>query len=419
MRIKPAYIVCLLLVLSTVNCALAQQTIRLAGIITEDDGHTPIPGASINIDKKGLGTSANKNGELLLLIPAANLKDTLKVSCIGYQTLYLPVSGITSGSSTNISLKRNNVDLKEVNIAYYDAIKIINKAIARIPDNYIDQPHITRGFYRIYTASASEPLELSEAVFDVFNFGYSDKRADMLRLIKARDRKNQRDFKSFDLGLKPNTIFNYDVINHIASSGFLNEKGMARHHFEITGIVDVKGYPAYEVSFKETDQESNETYKGKFYIDTKSYAFIYFDLGLSPTALRNGAAGIFAGDILKSTDAVKLDIKSDRCRIGYQKVNNRWVLSEVAGDDVLNIVPADQQRSLAINVKFNYQVTSVDTKQAEPFSKKIGRNENINDHGSSGGDEFWKDHNILLSDFKTEDVFQRIQAINNELKAKK
>src|ERR1700712_5344524 len=102
----------------------------------------------------------------------------------------------------------------------------------------------------MYTKKSTEPLELSEAVFDIYNFGYSDKRADLFKLIKARDEKNQRDFNSLELGQKPNNIFNYDVVNHLTSSGFLSENGIKKHKFEYAGIVDVRGYPAYEIDFK-------------------------------------------------------------------------------------------------------------------------------------------------------------------------
>jgi hypothetical protein len=46
----------------------------------------------------------------------------------------------------------------------------------------------------MYTSTDSIPLQLSEAVFDVYNFGYGDTHADLFRLVKARNEKNDQEF---------------------------------------------------------------------------------------------------------------------------------------------------------------------------------------------------------------------------------
>jgi len=386
------------------------------GKVVAADNQQPLHAASISINKKGVGTATNKNGQFLLIIPMANLNDTLRVSSIGYQTRFLPINQLTSGQLVNITLKPNTTELKEVNVAYHDPLQIIQKAIDRIPKNYINHPHITRGFYRMYTSKGADPLELSEAVFDIYNFGYADKRADLFKLIKARDQKNQRDFHSLELGQKPNTIFNYDVVNHLMSSGFLSDLGLTKHHFEVTDVIDVKGYPAYEITFRENENAGGETYRGKFYVDTKTYAFIYFDYGLSPKAIADAQFGGLSERILTGSDDIHIGLKHDRTTVGYQKVGDKWVLSDVKGNNALDIKAPDLKYDYIANVKFDYQVTSVDTAQNESFNNKLNRHENINDHDSNDGEEYWKDYNTLLSDFNTEVVFKYIKAVNSQTK---
>lgn len=418
MNIKPiCAFFCLFLLIATYQVN-AQTKLIINGKITSSDNQQPLHGVNITIDKKGVGTATNKSGNFGLIIPPANLKDTLKISSIGYQTQFLPISGFTNGQTLNIAMQKNTTDLKEVSIAYYDPNKVIQKALARIPENYINRPHITRGFYRMYTAKGNEPLELSEAIFDVFNYGYSDKRADMFKLIKARDEKNQRDFHSLDVGQKPNTIFNYDVVNHIAASGFLNPEGLKKHTFEANGIVDVKGSPAYEISFKEIPGAKDDSYRGTIYIDTKTDAFVYFDYGLSPLGLQNVKYGGFAARVITGAAGVNVGMKTDRSMVGYQKFGNKWVLSDVVGDDAVDIVDSAQKYDFVANVKFNYQVTSVDTTQTESFETKMGRTESINDHYSNDGEEYWKDYNTLLADYNAEDIFKHIQDVNQSTKLK-
>lgn len=417
MKIKLTFVFISLFFIATYQ-ANAQAKFIINGKIHSSENQQAVRGVNITIDKKAVGTATNRTGDFVLMIPAANLKDTLKISSIGYQTQFLPISSLTNGQTLNIALQKNTTELKEVSIAYYDPDKVIQKALSRISENYINRPHITRGFYRMYTAKGSEPLELSEAVFDVFNYGYADKRADMLKLIKARDEKNQRDFHSLEVGQKPNTIFNYDVVNHIAASGFLNPEGLKKHKFEAEGIVDVKGSPAYAISFKEIPGAKDDSYRGNIYIDTKTSAFVYIDYGLSPVGLQNVKYGGFAGRVITGARGVLVGMKTDRSTVGYQRFGNKWVLSDVVGEDAVTVTDSAMKYDFVANVKFNYQVTSVDTTQTDSFETKMGRTESINDHYSNDGEEYWKDYNTLLADYNAEDIFKHIQAVNKSTNLK-
>ncbi|EHQ26318.1 carboxypeptidase-like regulatory domain-containing protein [Mucilaginibacter paludis] len=406
-----------LLLILRVDAAQAQTgSISVSGKITATENGQPVRQASISIDRKGVGTATNTDGLFALIIPANNLHDTLKVSCIGFKTKLFAIAGLTNGATMNIALEKSITELKEVNIAYYDAPKIIQKAIDRIGANYINHPHILRGFYRMYTFSGTAPLQLSEAVFDVYNFGYADKHADLFRLIKARNEKSERDFSKLELGQKPNSVFEHDIVNHLAACGFLNDEGLQNHQFNVAGITDVKGYQAYEIDFKEKPGIVGATYRGRIFIDTKTYAFIYFDFGLSPTGLADLGTGSFASRSLMRMGDVQIELESDHTEVSYQEVGNKWVLASVGGDNVLNVQNPNSKSALLANVKFNYQVTAVDTVQKQPFSSKLGRNESINNHDSNAGEKFWKDYNILLSDYNTEDIFKKLQTINKALK---
>jgi len=419
MKFKYARILFFLLFCASFFCANAQSDIGITGKIISSEDQQPVYGANITIDKKGVGTATNKSGNFALTIPGAYAKDTLKVSCIGYQTKHMAIADIKAGQNLNITLIKNTTDLKEVSVGYRDPAKIIAQALARVKVNYINHPHITRGFYRMYTANGKLPLELSEAVFDIYNFGYSDKRADLFKLIKARDGKNQRDFNSLELGQKPNNIFNYDVVNHLASSGFLSEKGMPLHKFEVMGIIDVNGEEAYEIDFKELPSVKEElTYRGKFYVDTKTYAFLYFDYGLSPSGLVEARAGNYVTKILMGIDGVDVALKNENIKVSYQKVGTKLVLQGVVGTDALDVKGIAQKYDYTADVRLNYQVTSVDTVQTESFDTQLGRHENINDHDSNGDEEYWNSFNILLADYNTEDVFNQIKATNTGTKLK-
>ncbi|MEO8884692.1 MAG: hypothetical protein ABI367_01430, partial [Mucilaginibacter sp.] len=352
----------------------------------------------------------------VLIIPQANLTDSLRISCIGYTAKTLAISDIKRDEDLNVALEKSNTTLAEVTVTYYDADKILKKAMARIPENYINRPHILRGFYRMYTYNDQNPLQLSEAVFDVYNFGYTDKHADLFRLVKARSEKNERDFNTLEFGQKPNSIFETDVINHIMASGFLNDEGLLNHQFYATGLVDVNGNKAYEITFSEKPGVEGNTYRGTIYIDTKTYAFIYFDFGLSPSATSTIGATTFAKRSLMRLGNTGIDLLYDHTKVNYQQFGNKWVLSNVEGDDSLRVNNPEKKYDYVAHVKFNYQITAVDTTETESFSSKIGRNDNINAYKSNGDEKFWKDYNIILSDYDVDDIFKKVKAINKTVK---
>jgi hypothetical protein len=411
--IKAFWILSLLFLASPIY---AQQGITVNGKVTSGSDGQAVPLTSVSVSKKGIGTSTNASGMFVLMIPAANKADSLQISHIGYKTQTLPISGMIAGEGLNIILEKNNTELGEVTVTYYDANKIIKKAINLIPDNYINHAHILRGFYRMYAFKDKDkaPLQLSEAVFDVYNFGYADKHADIFRLIKARSEKNDRDFNAAEFVQKPNSVFEQDVVNHLPASGFLSETGLENHKFEVERVTEINGLRAYEIDFTGKPGIEARTYTGKMYIDTKTNAFIYFDFGLSPAGLKNTSAGGFLEKSLIRQHDIKAVLLSNRSKVSYQQVNNKWVLANVDGDNTLSIKSVYLDYNYVAHVKYNYQITAVDITQKESFDSKMGRNENINSYKSNSDQKFWKDYNILLADDNADDIFKQIKDINKE-----
>jgi len=416
MKFRFITILCFLIIIITKTTYAQQEKVTINGKIIGDDKQ-PVPYADINIPKKGLGTATNINGEFLFIIPSTSNADSLVITCIGFNTKIIAISALTAGPAT-ITLSKSNTPLQEVSIAYRDPMKIIQKAIDRVPDNYINNPHVTRGFYREYTKNSIQPLELSEAVFDIYNFGYADKRDDMFKLIKARDEKNERDFHGIEVGQKPRSIFNDDVVKHINNDGIFGKEGVKRHDFEVAGIVDFKGSPAYEIDFKEKPGIKETTFRGKVFIDTKTYAFLYFDYYMSPTGLAFTKVGDFATRMLMKLMGMQFTLKTDHTQISYQKVVGKWVLSGVVGDNELYIKSPGFNYDFTANLKFNYVVTAVDTTQTAPFDEKMNKNDAIENHDTNEGEAFWKDYNVILADFNTEDVVKKIKAINDIVRLK-
>jgi hypothetical protein len=68
--------------------------ISISGKVTNAASGRSVRQASISINHKGVGTATNSQGLFTLMIPAGNIKDSLKISCVGYTTQYIAIAKI-------------------------------------------------------------------------------------------------------------------------------------------------------------------------------------------------------------------------------------------------------------------------------------------------------------------------------------
>lgn len=404
---------CILLLLLPVVVAHAQvpaTTIR--GRVASTDNQ-PVPYASIRLQGRGIGTAANELGQFVLRLPATKERDTLEVSAIGYRARKLPVVAVLR-DSVLVELVVDTGMLKQVTVTYRDPLKLIEKAVQRISDNYITTPHVIRGFYRQTNMKGNTPLQVSEAVFDIFNYGYANPEEDRFQLVKARDDKNERDFHGIEFGQSPGSIFRDDIVKRLENSAILGKEGIKRHHYEVTGLVDYNGRPAYEISFTEKPGEKEHTFRGRFLVDTATYAFVYFDYGMSPAAQQAFKLGSASQRMFMKVLGVEMDVQADRDRISYQRVGDKWVFGGDVGDYKVYIRWPRMHYDYAAVMHFNYVVTDVDTTRQTPFSTAMRTDEHINDHDTNAGAAFWEDYNVMLPDRNTEALIREIQRINQQ-----
>lgn len=97
--------------------ALAQTVKQVKGVISEESGRGPLPGARISVRGTSNATSTNANGEFTI---RAKSTDVLEVFYIGYETAF-----VTVGSRTDISvaLKPTASALDEVVVVGYGQVR--------------------------------------------------------------------------------------------------------------------------------------------------------------------------------------------------------------------------------------------------------------------------------------------------------
>ena len=219
------------------------QPIQLTGRVTAKSG-SPIPFAHLIIENTGLGNITSTSGEFILKIPSSYCNKFLIVSCIGYETMKVPVQCDTE--TLAIQLNENVIELNAVQITGLTATGIVKEAISNLENNFqIDSMSYTV-FGRITEKERNEPVLLEEFVFDMTHT--KNQKADFyIRKIRGKGYNK--------LGEERLDVARLSDIHRIESNlmlrftpGFLKERKMKKYHYQLEGEQELNGLKYYVIS---------------------------------------------------------------------------------------------------------------------------------------------------------------------------
>jgi CarboxypepD_reg-like domain len=161
--------------------ALQNQAILiLKGVVISSTTAEPVSFATIALDNSSLNTLTNEKGQFKFRIPAENKNQRLKITHVGYK----PVSLVVKEDSLYIiRLGEQATELNEVVVKKINALELLKKAIAKVPENYSIPAYRLGGFYRMTGQKEKKIIDLSEAVYNVYYENFSIKNSQSPGLI--------------------------------------------------------------------------------------------------------------------------------------------------------------------------------------------------------------------------------------------
>jgi hypothetical protein len=123
----------------------AQNNIPISGKVMDDKGFE-IPYAAIGIVSKNIGTTSTEDGTFYFQISAAELKDTLSFSSLGFSTYKLPISKLVQNEEMVIILEEKTTSLREVVVnstSFY-----VRQALKKLKVNTLNKNHELDLLYR-------------------------------------------------------------------------------------------------------------------------------------------------------------------------------------------------------------------------------------------------------------------------------
>jgi len=393
----------------------------LEGRVVDQRTGASLPLASVRLEGTPLGTLTNNDGEFLLHIPEKYSERRVVLSFIGYKPRAFSLD--QKITPRIFGLEEDETTLKAVTVTAKNGLSILQEAIARIGENYDTGNVIYTYFMRDLALREDTPVGASEGVYQAYRGSLKTSSLKQIKAVKGRRVKDFAFLQSilqafprwtgFEVGIDRQGIFLADLNARHSNDEFPGAAFLKRHEFELLGTSLLEGKEVYVVAFDQKDAyRSKSLYKGKFYIDTESLAFLRIESELSPKGVRHAK---FFG----TSRAMALLFGYSRCAvlglktiINYKTWKGKWYPGNL--EVFWNARLATHRDDLFVDLNLNGDivVTDIQTGDVKPFDAS----ELLEDRNWEYMYKIasWDGYNAVPADVEMENAFQTIARENKE-----
>lgn len=278
------------LVFGALCSALAQfNTEFIHGRIRDQTTQEPIPFANISIANTTRGTATNAQGVFDIVLRQTDLKESFKISSIGFVSKTISIDSIRTINPIIIELQPDIQVLKEIEVHQnaINPVEIIKAAIDSISVNYSAEP-FNLEFYSEMIANnvvTNQEFNVESIIFGYYQ-GYANNVDKKFEILKKRA-QGDNPLKSMDYPFWPTLeIHRADLIADSYKTGILNEKYLDKFEFKYLGVLTYDTDTLYHIEYsapKPTEKITGygivpKMYKGAIYISTSSNAIVRHDI---------------------------------------------------------------------------------------------------------------------------------------------
>jgi hypothetical protein len=392
----------------------AQQTkdfFTVKGVVKDNRSGKTLEYVNISVAGTNIGTITNTNGEFSVKIKDSLNAKTVIVSHIGYITSKFSVNGKNEeGVTIQLTPQPNLLD--EITIRAIDAKLLVERAIAKIEQNYSANPSLLSGFYRETIRKRKNYINVSEAIVEIYKTPYSDGlNRDLIQIYKGRKLISPKADDTLMVKLLggPNLSIYLDVVKN--PDLMLNAKTLSYYKFSMEESVMIEDRPHYVVTFIPQVILPYSLHYGKLYIDRESLTFSRAEFSVSMDDKNKATQAILKkkpmGMVFKPEDVSFL--VTYKTRDGKSYLN--YIRSELR-------FKCDWKKRL---FSTNYAIVSetVITGGKGEVSAKIPHklafreSQSLSDKVNSFYDpNFWEDYNIIEPDESLEYAVNRLKKEN-------
>lgn len=385
----------------------AQQ--RLATVSgTVWDGLQQLPYASVTIKGSTLGTITNEDGYFSLKIPNVDSEIVIVVSHVGYRSSETSAKA-SEAHDLKIQLKPHFAVLSESLILGMDAENIVREALQKVRENYPRTPVSQYGFYRETVKKGSRYISVSEAVIDMFKWGYHrDASADRVSILKGRRLMSHKaDTLTAKLQGGPNLALGLDVVKNYHDLFYPEDLSSYQYTMDTPTVIDQRDVYVINMTPK-FHNDLYALYYAKVYIDKETLTIMRaeYSLDMARPDLVNSAI------LRKKPAGLNFEAQGVEFISSYRTVGDVAVLHYVRASMKFRCTWKKRFFNSSYSLVSEMVATDIKMEDVEqiPFRYAFRSKDAFEDKVDDFSDpDFWGDYNILEPSESLEHAVDRLR----------
>lgn len=380
------------------------------GIVKDERSKKKIEYASVSVPGTNISTVTNADGEFTIKIKNDLHATEIEASRIGYTSSRLPVTNESEKSDVTIMLHPKPIELKDVVIYQIDPQLLVEKAIAKIGDNYTSDPSRLTGFYRETIKKKRNYINISEAVIDIYKTPYTQNiDQDRVRILKGRSLLSPKRGDTLIVKMLggPSMSIYTDIVKN---TDFILDPS-SLHHYKFTieeNSVLINDRPHYIVRFTPQVVVPYALHTGRLYIDQENLTFSRAEFNLDMQDKNKATASI----LKKKPFRLKFKPEEVSFVITYRERDGRSYLHYISNETRFKCDWKRKLFSTSYTIVSEMVVTDGKTQDIEkiPNKEAFKLNQSLTDCVSNFYDEnFWEDYNIISPTESLESAMNKLK----------
>jgi hypothetical protein len=248
------------------NLLTAQLSHTIRGIVIDENGK-PFPFVNIFLTTSKTGTVTNSQGVFALNLPRN--EDVLNVSFMGYETQTFQVNRNTG--QLNIQLISSATQLDDFVLTNLTAAALLRRAIEKIPENFRQEPFLSRIYVRTKLMEADTLQYLDEVAYNAIK-SYRSSFTNEFYLLRNRNFR----FANEGRGVR-GILIGAGIPDFVKNaSDFFNARFFRNHDIRFLPSSTFDNRPVYVLEFSRRNNEGDSS--GKIYIDVEDLALVRIEI---------------------------------------------------------------------------------------------------------------------------------------------
>ena len=368
----------------------------ISGSLYDSESSEPVAYATVSLLNTSVGTVSNQRGAFRLVIPDSLEQSVIRFSHIGYESCETNAA-LFAGQTVDVPLEPNIFPLQEVEVRRVNPLREINEIRQRRNENYPTEPVYLTTFYREGIEHKKKPIDLSEAVLEIYKTDYrTDASGDHVKLIRKRRISNIQAgdtlLPKMKSGIRSCLIL--DIIKELPD--FITLDNETLYNYAHTDISIIDDRLVNVISFKPKPHVKEPLFTGELFIENQRKAVEKVRFEVNPKYVDKATHSF----VDRKAHHLQLTLQQAVYIVSYKPVRagSSYYINHVRGDIVFKVRRKGHVFSTPLHFWFEMVTCKIDTVDVRPIprNERLQANRIFADTKHRYDKDFWENFNIIL-----------------------